>query len=123
MSRFGELEAAIMERVWAANHPVRVRNVVEDLQRERAIAFTTVQTVMENLFRKGWLQRVKEGRMYRYWPAVSRDEYSARLVEEALEDAPNRAAVLARLMARMSRDEIETVRAALEEAKKREGLS
>ncbi|MQA87461.1 MAG: BlaI/MecI/CopY family transcriptional regulator [Streptosporangiales bacterium] len=123
MPRFGDLEAAIMDRVWAAGVPVRVRDVVEDLQRERPIAFTTVQTVMENLFRKGWLRRAKEGRIHRYWPAASREEYSAGLVEEALQAAPDRAAVLARLVARMPRGELDALRTALEEAKEREGLS
>ena len=64
MARFGDLEAAIMDVVWAAGVPVRVREVSEQLNRERPLAFNTVQTVMENLYRKGWLGRRKDGRAY-----------------------------------------------------------
>ena len=53
MRRFGELEAAIMDRLWQRGSPALVREVMEDLQGERALAYTTVMTVMENLRRKG----------------------------------------------------------------------
>jgi len=77
MTRFGDLEAAIMDVVWAAGtpageRPVRVREVSERLNRERPLAFNTVQTVMENLFRKGSLDRHKDSRAYRYEPIRSR---------------------------------------------------
>ena len=62
MARFGDLEAAIMDVVWAAGEPVRVREVSDQLNRDRALAFNTVQTVMENLYHKGWLNRAKNGR-------------------------------------------------------------
>jgi predicted transcriptional regulator len=53
MSRFGDLEAAIMDVIWAAEKPLRVREVADELNRGRPLAFTTVQTVIENLFREG----------------------------------------------------------------------
>ena len=62
MARFGDLEAAIMDVMWAAGGPVRVREVADELNQNRPLAFNTVQTVMENLFRKGWLNRQKSGR-------------------------------------------------------------
>jgi predicted transcriptional regulator len=51
VARFGDLEAAIMDVVWGAEAPVRVREVSEQLNRVRPLAFNTVQTVMENLYR------------------------------------------------------------------------
>lgn len=116
MSRFGDLEAAIMERVWAADDGVRVRDVVEELRRDRQIAYTTVQTVMEILRRKGWLVREKEGRAHRYRPTATRDEYTARLVDEALEQAPDRTAALVHLVERMDPAEVAELRRALREA-------
>ena len=62
MRRFGELEAVIMDRLWQRGSPALVRDVVEDLQRDRTVAYTTVMTVMENLHRKGWLRRDRDGR-------------------------------------------------------------
>ncbi len=43
-----------------------VREMVEDLHNDRALAYTTVMTVMENLHRKGWLRRERDGRAWRY---------------------------------------------------------
>ena len=34
-----------------------VREVLDDLRKDRPLAYTTVMTVMENLHRKGWLRR------------------------------------------------------------------
>ncbi|MUL43676.1 BlaI/MecI/CopY family transcriptional regulator [Streptomonospora sp. PA3] len=123
MPRFGELEAAIMRAVWASPTPVRVRDVLEALRKERDVAFTTVQTVMEILFRKDWLDRAKQGRAYVYWATASQEDYATALVEEALESAPDQAAVLSRLVERMPDDERAGLRAALDEAKNREGLT
>src|SRR5690348_12866361 len=57
MRQFGEFEAVIMNRLWAWGRPALVREMVDDLQRDRQIAYTTVMTVMDNLYRKGWLRR------------------------------------------------------------------
>src|SRR5260370_1519878 len=57
MRRFGELEAVIMDRLWEWGRPVLVREMVDALHDDRALAYTTVMTVMENLYRKGWLRR------------------------------------------------------------------
>ena len=57
MRQFGELEAVIMHRLWAWGRPALVREMVDDLQKDRQIAYTTVMTVMGNLHRKGWLRR------------------------------------------------------------------
>jgi predicted transcriptional regulator len=39
--------------------------MVDDLLEDRALAFTTVITVMDNLYRKGWLRRERDGRAWR----------------------------------------------------------
>ena len=57
MRGFGELEAAIMDRVWRAGHPVLVREIHGWLRPEREPAYNTVLTVVEILYRKGWLAR------------------------------------------------------------------
>jgi len=85
---FGELEAVIMDRIWSQDHPMTVREVLQELARDpnrsRPPAYTTVQTVMDNLHTKGWLQRQMEGRAYRYEPTSTREQHSARLMSEAL---------------------------------------
>ena len=62
--RFGPLEAAVMEAVWAAGGPVSVREVMGRLNNGRAepLAYTTVMTVMSRLAEKGALARSPAGR-------------------------------------------------------------
>src|SRR5207237_253627 len=112
MARFGDLEAAIMDVVWAAAAPVRVREVSEQLNRDRPLAFNTVQTVMENLYRKGWLERHKDGRAYRYVARRSRNDYAAGLLAEALSAAADPAAALVRLVGDLAPGEAARLRAA-----------
>jgi predicted transcriptional regulator len=120
MARFGDLEAAIMDVMWPAGRPLRVREVADELNRDRPLAFNTVQTVMENLFRKGWLNRRKDGRAYWYVTAQSREDYVARLLGEALAVARDPAATLVRLVEDLEPAEIAQLRAALDAAADRE---
>ena len=114
MARFGDLEASIMDVVWATGTPVRVREVSDQLNKERPLAFNTVQTVMENLFHKGWLARRKNGRAYWYEAVRSRDDYVGQLLNEALSISPDPAATLVRLVGGMDPAEIASLRAALD---------
>ena len=67
-SRFGPLEAEVMDAVWAARAPVTVRDVMGRLNDGRAepLAYTTVMTVMSRLAEKGALARRQAGRGYVY---------------------------------------------------------
>jgi predicted transcriptional regulator len=111
---FGDLEGAIMERVWSAGRPVLVREICRTLEPERA--YNTVQTVTEILYRKGWLNKVKDGRAYRYWATVSRDEYTGDLMSEALAASGDHAAAFRRFAERISPQEADQLRKALEDA-------
>ncbi len=53
----GPLEAAIMEIMWV-RQSATVREVTTILQAERAVAYTTIMTVMINLAEKGLLRRI-----------------------------------------------------------------
>ena len=119
MPHFGDLEAAIMDEVWAADGPIRVRAVVDSLNRERPLAYTTVQTVMDVLYRKGWLTRTKDRRFNMYAPAASREDYVAGLMDEALAVAEDRSAVLLRFVEGMDPAETAELRRMLAAAKSR----
>ena len=98
---FGDLEWAIMGLAWTARHPLRPAEVRERLQRERSLAYTTVLTVMTRLHDKGWLARKKIGRAYCYWPTISRTEYAAELMSEALAISGDETAALTLLAERL----------------------
>ena len=113
MRGFGDLEAVIMHRVWEHGSPVTVRELFDELSAERVIAYTTVMSTMDNLYRKRWLDRVKEGKAYRYTPTASREEYSARLMREALVDGGDAEAVLSHFVAQIDSGESEALRSVL----------
>jgi len=113
---FGELEAAIMDRVWAAAKPVLVREIWAALRPEREPAYNTVLTVVEILYRKGWLTRQRDGRAYRYAATVSREDYTAGLMDEALEDSADRVAALRSFVGRIDPAEARQLRTMLDQA-------
>jgi predicted transcriptional regulator len=109
----GDLEDAVMTRVWQWNRPVTVREVLEDLRQERSIAYTTVMTVMDNLHQKGWLRRTSEGRASRYEAVSTRPAYSAALMNEAWAASDNPAAALVAFFGMMSPEQVAALRDAL----------
>jgi predicted transcriptional regulator len=102
-----------MTRVWKWNRPVTVREVLEDLQQERSIAYTTVMTVLDNLHQKGWVRREAEGRAYRYEAVSTRAAYSAALMNEAWARSDNPAAALVAFFGMMSSQQREALRDAM----------
>lgn len=116
MAMFGELEAAIMDAVWAADGPVTVREILSGLPPDRKPAYTTLQTVTEILHRKGWLSRAKDGKAFRYAATAGREEYTARLMDEALAQTTDRTAALVHFADRLDPAEAAELAAALARA-------
>jgi BlaI family transcriptional regulator, penicillinase repressor len=83
--QFTPLEFEIMCVLWSRG-PANVAAVQAALERSSPLAYTTVQTMLNILWRKGKVKRVLKGRAYEYAPAVSR-EHAARA---ALRDVLNR---------------------------------
>lgn len=102
-----------MTRIWQWNRPVTVREVLEDLQQERSIAYTTVMTVMDNLHQKGWVRREVDGRAYRYTAVSTRAAYSAALMNEAWSRSDNPAAALVAFFGMMSAEQREALQDAM----------
>ena len=102
-----------MDRLWAADRPLSVREVYEDLRPARSNAYTTVLTVMVNLHQKGWLRREMRRRAYFYEPLQSREEYSAELMREVLNQSTNRSATLLNFLGRLPASEAAALRKAL----------
>jgi predicted transcriptional regulator len=117
MRQFGELEAVIMDRLWERGQPALVREIVDDLHDDRPLAYTTVMTVMENLHRKGWLRRERDGRAWRYEPTGSRSGYTAALMTEALGTSADRRTALAHFVLQMSPHDAELLQRALDQAR------
>jgi predicted transcriptional regulator len=78
-SAFGPLEIAIMELLWQHGESV-VHDVVQRL--ERPLAYTTVMTTLDRLYKKGLLQRRKTSRAFVYSPRWSRQEWEQKRAGE-----------------------------------------
>jgi predicted transcriptional regulator len=70
-ARLGTLERQVIEIVWAASE-VTVRDV--HTRFEGRVAYTTVMTTLDRLFRKGLLRRTKRARAFVYAALASRQE-------------------------------------------------
>lgn len=84
MHGLGDLETVVMDALWRAPTSRSVREVLTELNHSRSLAYTTVMTVLDNLHRKGWVQRERSGRAYLYRPAQAREEAAARALREVL---------------------------------------
>lgn len=113
MHGLGDLEAAVMAVLWRAAEPIRVREVLERLDTGRRLAYTTVMTVLDNLHRKGWVQRELQGKAYLYEASLSRAEASARALRDVLDSSGDPQAVLMHFVASVSDEETVLLRNAL----------
>jgi predicted transcriptional regulator len=91
----GSLESQLMERIW-----LLPETSVRDLHCEFAsrLAYTTIMTTLDRLYKKGLLSRRRVGKAYFYSPKLTEKEYRARvaqhLINLAWHDGGHRDAVL-----------------------------
>jgi predicted transcriptional regulator len=71
----GPLEILVMETLWRHGE-ANVRDVAERI--ERPLAYTTVMTTLDRLYKKGLLERRKEQRAFYYAPRHSRAEWEQK---------------------------------------------
>ncbi|HSC29670.1 MAG TPA: BlaI/MecI/CopY family transcriptional regulator [Vicinamibacterales bacterium] len=79
----GPLERAVMDVVWQGSQ-VSVRDVQTRLG--RAVAYTTVMTTLDRLFKKGLVRRARSGRAFVYSSALTREEVEAKLTAGLLRE-------------------------------------
>lgn len=95
LGQLGNLESELMERIWRGGE-----TSVRDLHVEFSsrLAYTTVMTTMDRLYKKELLRRRKVGKAYIYSAALTEREYQERLTHHLfgmiLHDSKNSAAVL-----------------------------
>jgi predicted transcriptional regulator len=79
LAALGPLETSVMRILWARGESA-VRQVVERL--ERPLAYTTVMTTLDRLFKKGLLERRKAERAFLYSPRLSRRDWERKMADE-----------------------------------------
>lgn len=94
----GELEAKIMDALWAADDPLTPAQVHDIISQDRALAYTTVMSTLARLWRTGVVSRTRAGRAFAYWPNLTREEHVAARMLEMLGAATDASAALAHFM-------------------------
>jgi predicted transcriptional regulator len=94
-------ELAIMKVVWRLEKAT-VREVYEALRDKRAVAYTTVMTMMKILEEKGFLKKTRVERAYLYRPAQPRQKVIGSMVRDFLDRVFDGAA--APLLVQLARD-------------------
>ena len=81
VEQLGALESELMERIW-----VRGETSVRELHDEigSRLAYTTVMTTLDRLFKKGLLERRAVARAFYYTPRVSKHDYNQQLTQHLL---------------------------------------
>jgi predicted transcriptional regulator len=78
----GKLEREVLNEIWRRKE-VSVRDVY--LAFGKSVAYTTLMTTLDRLFKKQLLTRRKDGRAFVYLPAVSPDEFEQGIREDVIE--------------------------------------
>jgi predicted transcriptional regulator len=119
MQGLGDLEGAVMDVLWRADGPMSVRAVLAELSSTRKLAYTTVMTVLDNLHRKGWVERELHNRAYQYLPSEKREEAATRVLRELLDSTGDPEAVLLHFAQSVSEEESAVLRRGLRRRPKR----
>jgi len=78
---FGPLEIRVLEALWSRHQPVCVRDIQPQFP---GVAYTTLMTTLDRLFRKDVLTREKNGRAFFYSPRSSQQELLSQLAGSTL---------------------------------------
>lgn len=84
-THFGELELEVMSLLWKAEEPATVAEIHERLSATRELAYTTVLTVLSNLYKKQAVDRARKGRAHVYWARQKRDQVASGLFSNLLD--------------------------------------
>ena len=81
-SVFGPREIGVLEALWSRGSESSVRDLLEGFP---GVAYTTLMTTLDRLYKKGVLARRRSGREFRYAPMASREELEASFAAETLD--------------------------------------
>ncbi|MFN0145627.1 MAG: BlaI/MecI/CopY family transcriptional regulator [Dehalococcoidia bacterium] len=71
----GELEASVLSTLWVDGE-LSTPDVFNRVGKPRGLAYTTILTVLQRLYRKGLVSRRGEGKAHKYSAALSREQFS-----------------------------------------------
>jgi predicted transcriptional regulator len=78
---FGPLEVRVLEALWARGAAAAVKDLLPGFP---GVAYTTLMTTLDRLYRKGALSRTKSGRAFVYQPTATHDELVSQVAGHTL---------------------------------------
>lgn len=109
----GELQNMVLEILWRGEDWATAGAVHDALAVDRQLAYTTVMTILDRLWRKGVLERRKEGKAFAYRPLQTKDERTAERMNEVLAAAGDHSVALARFVESLGPAQVDQLRNAL----------
>jgi predicted transcriptional regulator len=78
----GKLERQVLDEAWRCGE-VSVRDVF--IAFKEAVAYTTLMTTLDRLYKKKLLERRKDGRAFLYSPSLSQEEFEHGIREDVID--------------------------------------
>jgi predicted transcriptional regulator len=110
-SALGQLERGILERLWSLGREASVRELQDAFS--GTLAYTTLMTTLDRLFKKGLLDRRREGRAFLYRPRVTPEQLRQELAADVIDSLLGQGSEAARPLMSTFIDAVEVRDAAL----------
>lgn len=82
-AQLGELEQQVMDILW--EHKLcSARDILTKLEKDRKLAYTTVATILQRLYDKGFVTRKDDKLGHIYAPKVSKEKFSKNIAQSFL---------------------------------------
>lgn len=94
----GQLEAEILAILWSEGGWLTPRGVLEQLESDPPVVYSTVMTILRRLWKKGTLERRRVGKAYEYQPLRDEGEQTADRMAELLAAAQDPKAALSHFL-------------------------
>ncbi|OGD81605.1 hypothetical protein A2572_04475 [Candidatus Collierbacteria bacterium RIFOXYD1_FULL_40_9] len=78
--KLSPLEQEVMVVVWKLKK-CHARDVVKKFEKVKPLAYTTVATLLDRLYKKGMVKRKSEGNVFVFSPKSSSEEYSKKIAK------------------------------------------
>lgn len=112
-----EVELELMNVIWKSER-CTVRGVVDQLPKERKLAYTSVATMMKILEEKGFLESEGGEKTHTFAPLVAKEEYESRtlhhVAEKVFEGSPSSMVMKLLDEAKLTAEELTAIKKTLE---------
>jgi predicted transcriptional regulator len=104
----GSVEADVLQELWAGGDFAAPADIRDALDYD--LAYSTVNTILVRLWKKGLVERRRGGRSFVYRAQLGEDELTATRMHEQLARAQDRDAALSRFVDTLTKRELAALR-------------